>query len=347
MKSTDPAPSSPTDSAKRDAPTQPSATRSEANSDRGPQASPGQIQQPLRDDSCHSKELQELLESAHLVDKRFLGVLETLPPMIFLLTPEHTIAYANRSFRERFGNSQGRQCYQVCFDRTAPCSFCENFVVLETGQPHRCEVATPDGCLIDAYSCPFTDVDGTPYVLIMKLDLTPLRQAEFALKEHRDQLETLIKVRTVQLLAANSQLQDELVEQNRKEAALSETNERLRILTDNLPRSVVYQCIQEVGCEPRFTYLSGAVDRINGVNVEETLNNPHMLLDQIVPEDLPGFHEAGAISARDLSNFEYVLRTRMPDGSIRRMHLIARPRRLPNGATMWDGIHTDITDRKP
>jgi PAS domain-containing protein len=42
--------------------------------------------------------------------KRFFDVLETLPAMICLITPDYKIAFANRSFREKFGESHGRLC---------------------------------------------------------------------------------------------------------------------------------------------------------------------------------------------------------------------------------------------
>ena len=37
---------------------------------------------------------------------------------------------------------------------------------------------------------------------------------------------------------------------------------------------------------------------------------------------------------------------RRPDGQVRWMRLRSRPRRQPDGTVVWDGVQTDITDRK-
>jgi PAS domain S-box-containing protein len=138
--------------------------------------------------------------------QRLFDVLETLPAMICLLTPDHQIAFANRGFRERFGESQGRRCYECCFGKTEPCEFCESYKVLETGRPHHWEVKAPDGSVIDAYDFPFKDVDGTPMILEMDMDITERRLAEAELKKHREHLTELVEQRTAELRKTNAEL---------------------------------------------------------------------------------------------------------------------------------------------
>jgi len=104
--------------------------------------------------------------------ERLFAVLETLPPMICLLTPDYHVAFANRAFREKFGESKGRHCYEYCFGLTAPCGFCESYKVLKTGQPHHWEFKVAEGTVIDAYDYPFTDADGSPMILEMDFDIT-------------------------------------------------------------------------------------------------------------------------------------------------------------------------------
>lgn len=110
-------------------------------------------------------------------------MLETLPAMICLLTLDYKVAFANRSFIERFGESQGRHCYEYCFGRTEPCDFCESFNVLKTGNPHHWEVNAPDGSVIESHDYPFTDVDGTPMILEMDVDITQRKRIEEELKK--------------------------------------------------------------------------------------------------------------------------------------------------------------------
>ncbi len=114
--------------------------------------------------------------------QRLYDVLETLPAMICLLTPDHHIAFANRSFRDKFGDSNSLHCYESCFGKNEPCDFCESYKVLETGQPHHWEVRTPDDSVIDAYDFPFTDVDGSPLILEMDIDITEQKHAQESLR---------------------------------------------------------------------------------------------------------------------------------------------------------------------
>lgn len=113
--------------------------------------------------------------------QRLYNVLETLPVAIVLLTPDHHITFANRVFRDKFGNLDSRKCYDFCFGLTRPCEFCEAFKVLETGKPHYWEATMPDGRVLDVYDLPFKDVDGSLKVLEMDIDITERKKAEEAL----------------------------------------------------------------------------------------------------------------------------------------------------------------------
>jgi PAS domain S-box-containing protein len=158
--------------------------------------------------------------------QRLFDVLETLPTMICLLTPDYKVAFANHGFRERFGESHGRHCYDYCFGKTAPCEFCESYRVLETGRPHHWEVKSPDGSVIDAYDFPFTDVDGSPLILEMDIDITDQRRSEQELLQAHEEL----GARATQLRALAGEL------------TLSEQRERSRlakVLHDHLQQLLV------------------------------------------------------------------------------------------------------------
>jgi PAS domain S-box-containing protein len=146
-------------------------------------------EEALRDSEAQRK----VAEAVEAERQRLFDVLETLPAMVCLLTPDYHVAFANRSFREQFGESHGRHCYEYCFGFTAPCKFCESFRVLTTGQPHHWEVKSPDGSVIDAYDFPFTDADGSPLILEMDIDITERRRAEAALRDVGTYNRTLIE----------------------------------------------------------------------------------------------------------------------------------------------------------
>ena len=173
-----------------------------------------------------TEEERKVGEAVRAERQRLLDVLETLPAMICLLTRDHHVAFANRRFRETYGESEGRRCYVYCFGQAAPCEFCRTYDVLETGKPVHWEATTPGGVVIDVHDFPFTDSDGTPMILKMELDITERRRVERELQGAHTDLEA----RAGQLRALA------------RELTLSEQRERQRIarvLHDHLQQLLV------------------------------------------------------------------------------------------------------------
>jgi PAS domain S-box-containing protein len=65
--------------------------------------------------------------------------------------------------------------------------------VLETGQSQNCKVTIPDGSIIDVYSFPFTDVDGSPMILKMDIDITERKQAEEKLRDSEEKYRNIVE----------------------------------------------------------------------------------------------------------------------------------------------------------
>ncbi len=128
-------------------------------------------------------ELEKAMHDISQERGRLYEVLETLPVMICLLTADYRVAFVNRSFRERFGETRGRHCYEYCFGLQESCEFCEAYEPLKTGKPHHWELTAPDGTVIDAYDFPFTDIDGSSMVLQIGIDITDQRRLEEELRQ--------------------------------------------------------------------------------------------------------------------------------------------------------------------
>jgi PAS domain S-box-containing protein len=112
--------------------------------------------------------------------QRFNDILESLPVYVVLLTPQYHVSFANRVFRERFGVSQGRRCYEHLFGRSEPCEICETYKVLSSMTPTRWEWIGSDNRIYDVFDYPFTDADGSTMILEMGIDITEQKRAEDA-----------------------------------------------------------------------------------------------------------------------------------------------------------------------
>ena len=115
--------------------------------------------------------------------QRLYDVLETLPVYVCLLDSDYHMPFANRYFRETFGESGGRRCHDFLFNRTEPCEICETYTVMKTRGPHHWCWTGPNGRDYDIYDFPFTDTDGSFLILEMGIDITERNQAENALKQ--------------------------------------------------------------------------------------------------------------------------------------------------------------------
>jgi PAS domain S-box-containing protein len=130
------------------------------------------------------------------------------------------------------------------------------------------------------------------------------------------------------------------------EEALRQSEERLRLLGDNLPDSAVYQYVYEPDGSVRFLYFSTGIERLNGVNVQDVLRDPDTLYRQVPQEYLERIFEAEARSARELSDFDMETPMQLPDGQMRWMRMRSRPHQLPDGRIIWNGVQIDITEHK-
>jgi PAS domain S-box-containing protein len=133
----------------------------------------------------------------------------------------------------------------------------------------------------------------------------------------------------------------------RTEQALRASQERLRALADNLPGGMVYQItVEPDGRTRRFTYLSAAVERLNGVTAAAALADPGVLYGQILPDHRDRVMAAEAEAIAGGSVFDVEAPMRRPDGEVRWFRLSSAPRPQPDGRVVWDGFEIDITERK-
>lgn len=139
----------------------------------------------------------------------------------------------------------------------------------------------------------------------------------------------------------------QMLERERAEVALRETEARTRILGDNLPSGMIYQLeMGPDGKERRFSYVSAGVEKLHEFTAAAIMEDAGLLYRQIVPEDRPLVAEREAAALAAMQPFQAEFRTQLRSGSIRWSLVTSAPRRAANGQIFWDGIELDITERK-
>jgi PAS domain S-box-containing protein len=131
------------------------------------------------------------------------------------------------------------------------------------------------------------------------------------------------------------------------EAALRESEARLRTLTDNLPAAMVYQVETSADMlERRYTYVSANCEAFMGVPAQEALADPQALLSAIASHDRPRVLAAEQEAARTLTMLDIEIVGHLRDGRRIVVQVYSRPRRLPGGRLIWDGLLLDVTARR-
>jgi PAS domain-containing protein len=131
-------------------------------------------------------EIAERIEAEKASDaewKMFNDVLELMPAYIILLTSDYHVHYANRFFRERFGESGGRRCFEYLFNRTEPCEICETYKVLKENRTIKWDWSGPDNRIYSIYDFPFTASDGSTMIMEMGIDVTNLKITQSELQK--------------------------------------------------------------------------------------------------------------------------------------------------------------------
>ena len=126
-----------------------------------------------------------------------------------------------------------------------------------------------------------------------------------------------------------------------KEQALQAIELRLRSLADNLP-GIIFQFRLEPDGTESFPYVSEKTREVYELEPDEFLK----VFDLVHPDDVDRLQATIQESARTLDRFGCEYRIITPSGLLKWVHSISQPVLQDNGDIIWDGIITDISDRK-
>lgn len=140
-------------------------------------------------------------------------------------------------------------------------------------------------------------------------------------------------------------LYSDITAQRHVEDALVESEDRFKDMVANVPGVVFQMEMRQVG-EPAFRYVSPSAAGILGLDPESVMDDPSLWFDLIHPDDRAGLSASLARSAWDLKPWIWEGRMVPDSESVWWCQGAARPKRLPDGATQWNGIIVDVTGRK-
>jgi signal transduction histidine kinase/CheY-like chemotaxis protein len=122
---------------------------------------------------------------------------------------------------------------------------------------------------------------------------------------------------------------------------LEDEKNRLQMLSDNLPNSSLIQFMRDTRTrQMRLSFVSGTWESVTGIPADVAIADITKVFSTIPAEDFPIFLQSIEESARMMSIHKSEIRF-----GDRWVRIVSRPRR-EGMVIVWDGIVTDVTERK-
>lgn len=173
-------------------------------------------------------------------------------------------------------------------------------------------------------------------------------QQPFAWSEsYVDLASSIAKQLEIAIYQANlyQKIQQELVDRNKAELALQESQIRFQKIADNLP-GIIYGYRMKLDGSDEFTYISSGFKEVYGIDPEGALEDSNIVWRMIHPEDIEFLRSSILESQKSLNTWKIEYRIISQGGELKWMQGRARPTRQDNGETIWDGLIIDISERK-
>ncbi|HSD61748.1 MAG TPA: PAS domain S-box protein [Burkholderiales bacterium] len=136
--------------------------------------------------------------------ERFDAVLEGLPAFVYVQNGDRRITYANRFFKERFGDPAGRLCSEVLPCAGEDCDLCPSRRIGGGRVPGVREWTDPgSGRSYQVHDHPLPGADGSVLALQMGIDVTDRRRSEAELAAAKDRLALALEASSLALWDAD------------------------------------------------------------------------------------------------------------------------------------------------
>ncbi len=140
-------------------------------------------------------------------------------------------------------------------------------------------------------------------------------------------------------------LYSDITDRRHVEQALRESEHRFQDMVANVP-GVVFQLETHNGKDAALHYVSPSATTLLGLDPETLMSKPSLWFGMVHSDDRPGFEASLARAARTMQPWVWEGRMVPGSGVTWWCQGAARPTRLDSGATLWNGIILDATERK-
>ncbi|MHB1197831.1 MAG: ATP-binding protein [Lutibacter sp.] len=148
-----------------------------------------------------------------------------------------------------------------------------------------------------------------------------------------------------ELITINELLKESYSELKFAKEKAEESEEKLKLIANNLVNGMIYQMVMLNENGRKFTYLSDSVQQLYGCTAIEAMKNPNLIYGKIYNGDAGDLIKKEKEALKTMSIFKSEVRVVNPDGTIRWSYMVSRPRTI-EGFVCWDGIEVDITEQK-
>ena len=146
-------------------------------------------------------------------------------------------------------------------------------------------------------------------------------------------------------LPTAKQLHVEIDQRKIAQQAQQEALDRLQKIASRVP-GMVYQYRMHPDGSSSFPFASEGIRDIYRTSPEEVSKDASKIFTVIHPDDLSDVSASIQKSAQDLTPWCHEYRIKFNDGNVRWLFGNAVPEREADGATLWHGFITDVTERK-
>ncbi|MBF0495229.1 MAG: PAS domain S-box protein [Deltaproteobacteria bacterium] len=153
------------------------------------------LRRSLAEVNLKSRNLEQEMEERRRVEvslegerRRFFAILNNLPGFVCLLGPDYSIRFFNQYLKNLLGDPGQKTCHEIFFHQSQPCRTCAAAGVRQNLKAETWEWAGPDGLIFQVYVYPFMDIDGSPLILKLGIDITERKRAEEALRRSEEEL---------------------------------------------------------------------------------------------------------------------------------------------------------------